>query len=349
MLTNPQLSWTALAAFSRSMSRMMEAGVEVRKSLQTSSRQSADRRMAGAIENVVVSVASGRTLCEAFEREGELFPPLFRDLVNVGEQTGSVPEVFNALAKYYDSRIKQLKDFRAAIAWPVIQLVAAIGIIGLLVFILGILPTADNGKPFDVLGFGLYGATGAGVWFLGWFGAAVAGFVVWKMANRSTAWQVALHPVLLGLPVIGPCMRSFAISRFSWCFALTQQAGMSIKPSLECSLKATSNGAFQMAQPLIWQELAEGETLADALTASKLFPNEYLQFVATAEETGTVPEQLDRMSHLFEDDAHRAMHRMTAIFSGVIWAGVAGIVIFFIFRIAMMYVGLLNDAVKQAL
>ena len=106
MLTNPQLSWTALAAFSRSMSRMMEAGVEVRKSLQTSSRQSADRRMAGAIENVVVSVASGRTLCEAFEREGELFPPLFRDLVNVGEQTGSVPEVFNALAKYYDSRIK---------------------------------------------------------------------------------------------------------------------------------------------------------------------------------------------------------------------------------------------------
>jgi type IV pilus assembly protein PilC len=104
-----------------------------------------------------------------------------------------------------------------------------------------------------------------------------------------------------------------------------------------------------MAQPLIWQELAEGETLADALTASKLFPNEYLQFVATAEETGTVPEQLDRMSHLFEDDAHRAMHRMTAIFSGVIWAGVAGIVIFFIFRIAMMYVGLLNDAVKQAL
>lgn len=349
MLTNPQLSWTALAAFSRSMSRMMEAGVEVRKSLQTSSRQSADRRMAGAIENVVVSVASGRTLSEAFEQEGALFPPLFRDLVNVGEQTGSVPEVFNALAKYYDSRIKQVKDFRAAIAWPVIQLVAAICIIGLLVFILGLLPTADNGEPFDVLGLGLYGATGAGVWFMGWIGAAVAGFIVWKLASNSTAWQVALHPVLLGLPVIGPCMRSFAISRFSWCFALTQQAGMSIKPSLECSLKATGNGAFQMAEPLIWQELAEGETLADALTASKLFPNEYLQFVATAEETGTVPEQLDRMSHLFEDDAHRAMHRMTAIFSGVIWAGVAGIVIFFIFRIAMMYVGLLNDAVKQAL
>ena len=349
MLRNPQLTWAALAAFSRSMARMMEAGVEVRKALQTSSKQSADRRLTGAIEKVTQSVAGGKTLAEAFRKEGELFPPLFRDLVDVGEQTGSVPEVFAALSKYYESRIKQVKEFRAAIAWPVIQLVAAICIIGLLVFILGLLPVGEGGKPFDVIGLGLYGASGAITWFTFWFVMAVTGFVLWKIASNNTAWQMALHPVLLGLPVLGPCMRSFAISRFSWCFALTQQAGMSIKPSLECSLKATANGAFMMAQPLIWQELADGETFVDALAASKLFPGEYLQFVATAEETGTVPEQLDRMSHLFEEDAQRSMNRLTAIFSGVVWAGVAMIVIFFIFRIAMIYVGMLNDAVRQTM
>ncbi len=349
MLRNPQLSWAALAAFSRSMARMMEAGVEVRKSLQTSSRQSADSRLAAAMVNVVKSVAGGRTLAEAFDKEDRLFPPLFKDLVHVGEQTGSVPEVFEALSKYYESRIKQVKDFRAAIAWPMIQLIAAICIIGLLVFILGLLPAGPDGKPFDVIGFGLYGATGAITWFAGWISAAAAFFVAWKLASNNTSWQMLLHPLLLSVPVLGPCMRSFAISRFSWCFALTQKAGMSIKPSLECSLKATANGAFIMAQPLIWQELADGETLTDALTSSKLFPGEYLQFVATAEETGTVPEQLDRMSHLFEDEAQRAMNRLTAIFSGAVWAGVAMIVIYFIFRIAMMYVGMLNDAVKQAL
>jgi len=349
MLRNPQLSWPALAAFSRSMARMMEAGVEVRKSLQTSSKQSADRRLTGAIEKVIQSVAGGRTLAEAFRREGLLFPPLFLDLVHVGEQTGSVPEVFAALSKYYESRIRQVKEFRAAIAWPVIQLVAAICIIGLLVFILGMLPVGESGQPFDVIGLGLYGATGAITWFLFWLFMAAAGFVVWKLASNNTAWQMALHPLLLSLPVLGPCMRSFAISRFSWCFALTQQAGMSIKPSLECSLKATANGAFIVAQPLIWQELADGETFVDALTASKLFPGDYLQFVATAEETGTVPEQLDRMSHLFEEEAQRSMNRLTSIFSGAVWAGVAMIVVFFIFRIAMIYVGMLNDAVKQAL
>ena len=349
MLRNPQISWTALAAFSRSMARMLEAGVEIRKSLQTSSRQSADSRLSVAIENVTRSIASGSTMAEAFIKEDDLFPPLFRDLVNVGEQTGSAPEVFYALAKYYESRVKQVREFRAAIAWPVIQLIAAIGIVGLLIFILGLLPPMPDEKPFDIIGIGLYGTSGAVTWFVGWGAAAAAGFVLSKFIRNNVGGQMMLHPMLLGIPVLGPCMRSFAISRFSWCFALTQQAGMSIRPSLECSLKATANGAFIAAQPLIWDELAKGETLTDAFSSSKLFPVQYLQFVDTAEQTGTVPEQLDRMSHLFEEDAQRSMNRLTAFFSAAVWVSVAVLVIFFIFRIFMIYAGLMNDAVKQAM
>lgn len=347
MLRNPQISWQALESLCRSMGRMLEAGVDIRKSIRTSGKQSSDNRLPRELEQISQRIASGRTLAEAFQMSEPFFPPLFIDLVNVGEHTGNLPEVFHSLAKYYDSRIRQVREFRAGIAWPAIQLIAAICIIGLLIFILGLLPAQQDGKPFDVTGIGLYGSTGALTWFGGWGAVFFGSMVVMKLLRNNTSWQVMLHPVILGIPVIGHCMRSFAISRFSWCFALTQQAGMSIKPSLECSLKATGNGAFIMAQPLIWEELSAGESITDALTASKLFTTEFLQFVATAEETGTVPEQLDRMSHLFEEDAHRAMKRMTSIMSGTVWFIVAGIVIFFIFRIAMIYVGMLNDAVKM--
>ncbi len=102
-----------------------------------------------------------------------------------------------------------------------------------------------------------------------------------------------------------------------------------------------------MAEPIIWQELAEGESLTDALAASKLFTTEYLQMVATAEQTGTVPEQLDRLSHIFEDDARRSMSRLTAFLSGAVWFFTAAIVVFFIFRIAMIYIGMMNDAVRD--
>jgi type IV pilus assembly protein PilC len=333
MIRSRQISSQALGAFSRSMARMLEAGVDVRKSLQTSSQQSSDSRLADSAQRLQKAIASGSSLAESIGEEGDLYPPLFRDLVNVGELTGTAPEIFASLAKYYEARVQQAREFRAQITWPVIQLVAAIGIIGLLIFILGILPPQANGKPIDVIGLGLYGPAGSVKWFLGWFAAMVLGSLAWKMLSNNPAGQMALHPLLLRVPVIGKCMQSFAISRFSWCFALTQQAGMSIRPSLECSLKATANGAFVAAEPLIWQEMKEGETLTDALTSSQLFPREYLQVVATAEETGTVPEQLDRLSHLFDDEARRAMNRLTVFFSSAIWLSVVILIVFFIFRI----------------
>ena len=88
--------------------------------------------------------------------------------------------------------------------------------------------------------------------------------------------------------------------------------------------------------------------MTDALTASQLFPTDYLQVVATAEETGTIPEQLDRLSHLFDEEARRAMSRLTMLLSGAIWLCVTGLIVFFIFRIAMLYVGTINDAARMA-
>lgn len=333
MIRSRQISNHALGAFSRSMARMMEAGVEIRKSLQTSSRQSSDSRLASSVDRIQKSIASGSSLADSLNEEGELYPALFRDLVNVGELTGTAPEVFASLAKYYDARVEQVRQFRSQISWPVIQLVIALGIIGLLIFITGLLPKMSEGKPLDIVGLGLHGSSGAVIWFLMWLAGSACGFVVWKLIANSPVAQTALHPLLLRIPVIGKCMQSFAISRFSWCFALTQQAGMSIRPSLECSLKATANSAYIAAEPIIWSELKEGETLTDALAASHLFPREYLQVVGTAEETGTVPEQLDRLSHLFDDEARRAMSRLTAFWSGAIWLAVVILIIFFIFRI----------------
>lgn len=350
MLRNPQISWKALAAFSRSMAQMLEAGVDIRKSLKTASRQSADPRLPPLIEQVNRSIANGATLSDALGQHPQRFPPLFRDLVNVGEQTGAAPEVFASLARYYESRLKQVRDFRSAIAWPMFQLVAAILIIGFLIFILGLLPSQAGSEPLDILGLGLVGTSGAVAWLGGCAGVAAALFVGWKLATRNLAGQMFLHPLLLQIPGIGGCMRAFAISRFSWCFALTQQAGMSIRPSLDCSLRATANGAFIMAEPLIWDELNQGESFAEALSAARLFPVEYLQFVETAEQTGTIPEQLDRMSRHFEEDANRALQRLGAIFSQLIWLLVAGMIIYFIFRIVMLvYIGPLNAAAQEAL
>jgi hypothetical protein len=53
------------------------------------------------------------------------------------------------------------------------------------------------------------------------------------------------------------------------------------------------------------------------------------------------------MSHIFEDQARRSMSRLTAVLSGTVWVFTAGLIIYFIFRLAMIYVGTLNEANRQ--
>lgn len=112
MIRSRQISAQALGGFSRSLARMLEAGVDVRKSLQTASQQSSDSRLSASAQRLQKAIASGSSLAESIEAEGELYPPLFRDLVNVGELTGSAPEVFASLAKYYEARVQQVREFR---------------------------------------------------------------------------------------------------------------------------------------------------------------------------------------------------------------------------------------------
>ena len=348
MFRNPQISPKALEMFCRSMHRMLDSGVPIQKCLKTASTKSRDARLSSTVADVVVDVRSGGDLTSSFRKHDAHYPDLFLDLLNVGEQTGALPEVFNGLAEYYEARNRRMKELRAEITWPVVQLFAAILIIGLVIFITGAFSSSAGGEPDDILGIGLVGTKGAMTWFSICFGSMIVGLLVYLMATRTTVGKAALHPFLMAIPGISGCMRSFAIARFSWCFALSQQAGMSIKPSLESSMKATANGQFIMGTDRIWEDLHAGESFATALAGSRLFPDEYLSIVETAEVSGTVPETLDRLSEQFDEDAHRSMQWLTSVFAKSVWAMVGLFIAFVVINFVLNYVALINGALDMA-
>ena len=114
---------------------------------------------------------------------------------------------------------------------------------------------------------------------------------------------------------------------------------MSIEPSLMQSFKATSNGAFISAAPEVWARVREGETLHDALAATRLFPADFLSIVDVAETSGTVPEALDRLSPELEAQARRSLEALASVLAWLIWCLVAAFIVFLIFRIFQFYIG----------
>lgn len=322
---------------------MLHSGVNILKAFQVAGGKSHDPRLRRVTSQIVDELRKGSDVSTAMDEQGA-FPELMVDMVRVADQTGSLPEVLKALADHYDNLVRLRRTFLGAIAFPIVQLVAAILIVAFLIWILGMIASSNGGTPFDVLGLGLTGTVGALTWLGGCFGVAVAGLVTYLFLVKGLKGRAFVHSALLQVPVIGGCLRSFAMARFSWAFALTQQAGMSIHPSLEASLKATGNGAFVNAIPMVDAIISAGEDLSFALSETHLFPEEYLELVRVGEATGTVPETLERLSPQLEEQARRSLSAMTAVLAWIIWGMVAMLIIFFIFRIALMYVGMLNDA-----
>lgn len=341
------ISLKSLALICRSLATMLESGVPLVRSITTVSKRIGGADCRRHMKAVVNKLNAGEDVRAAFRSQGDYFPDLFVDMISVAEDTGSLPEVLLSLANHYENLVELKRNFIGQITMPIIQLIASIFIITFVIFIIGMIGAQNGGKPIDVLGWGLTGTNGALIFFFGAFGTLFAIYFLYMFAARGLKQERRLHGFFLKIPVLGPCMRSFAVARFAWAFALTQQAGMRIVPSLEASLKATANQAFIGASPRMCGLITQGEDLSTVLYDSGLFPIEVLEMVQVAETSGTVPETLQRMSPQFEDQARRSLAGLAMALGWLVWALVAGFIIFTIFSLAMFYVNMLKDPFKN--
>lgn len=337
-----------LAHACRSLSTLLESGIEVRQAFKLAANKVSDSRCREAFAEINLQISAGNEISAAMRGQGGTFPELMIDMIEMSEGTGSLPEVLTHLADHYESHLRLRREFVGSIIWPVFQLVAAVLIIALLILIFGMVDDNPGGPNLKQLVFGLSGVRGAIIWLTCTIGGTFLVWVGYQISVRLFAAKQILDPLWLRVPVLGTCLRSFAIARFSWAYYLTQQSGMTVDRSLTASLKATNNGAFQNATPLVCAGIREGEDLSVVLTESGLFPEDYLHMVSVAETSGTVPEMLHRLSPQFEDQARRSLKALTAAVSWLVWLVVATFIVFFIFRFFLWYVGMINDAVRGA-
>lgn len=335
------LPLVVLARFCRNLATLLESGVTVLKALSVAAKKSADPRFERVVGDVLTDVKRGKDVTAALAARGRAFPRLTLDLVKVAEQTGTLPETLRALADHYENLVRLRKNFLSQIAYPMFQLGLAVLIIGGVIWLLGVL---GDGGGFDITGLGLVGSRGAVIWFGGCAAVACGSASVYWLAKRTLTGARLFDPLLLAVPVLGGALRKFAVARFSWAFALTQNAGMEIRGSLQSALNATGNGAFAGAYDETWARVSAGEELTDALWATDLFPADYLEIFEVAEASGSVPETLERIGPELEADARRAVAALAAALGWVVWAVVAGFIIWIIFSIALQYVGMISDA-----
>jgi type II secretory pathway component PulF len=332
MLLSSQLPLSSLIEFCRVVRHNLGAGLTLLHVFrQQSLRGPAPVRPVA--ERIRQELEEGESLEAALKQERAHFPPMFISLAIVGEQTGCLPEVFAELEKFFLLQQRLRRQFFTQIAWPAIQFFIAPFVIAGMIFFLGIL-ASDQGKSMAPLGQSYVGVLGAIRFLVHFFGGLGLLVALYFVVTRTLKQQAFVHELLLRLPVVGPCVQAIALMRFCMALRLTMDTGMPITRSLDLSLRATGNEAYAARSALVQDALREGEDLALALSRAGIFPYDFVNILANAEEGGRVPEVMRHQAEYYEEESRRRMTMLTMAASGVIWLCVAGFLIFMIFRIA---------------
>jgi len=121
-----------LAKVSLVLGNLNQAGVELIESLDIAKSVTTNTVVVEAIENIKKGVFSGETLTKLFNKE-KVFPPTFTQLIAVGEQTGSLDEMYNSVAKYYEEEFDTAVANLASLIEPIMIVFMGITIGGLMV------------------------------------------------------------------------------------------------------------------------------------------------------------------------------------------------------------------------
>ncbi len=329
-----------LAAFCRRMGIGLRAGVDILRVIENETR-SGDARHRKVMTAVQGHVRSGTSLAKAMLAEKAYFPALLIQMVYASELGGRLDSMFTYMADYYE-QLKQTRSlFISRISWPLIQLVMAIGIIGLVILIQAVL---TPNTTYNASAIGLSGYRGFMIYCTGVLTVTsvvcLVSYGIWK--NWLNCHKT-LMPIVQRIPTLGTALTTLGLSRLSMTLSMLLNAGVEAKRSVKQAFLATGNHYFMSGMERAVATVERGGSFGDAFDESKVLPAEFVESIRIGELSGTETESLDHLAYQYQERAKAALSAIAMITSFTIWLGILIIIGFIIVRMAMQYINMLNS------
>ncbi|MBA61241.1 MAG: hypothetical protein CMJ76_02645 [Planctomycetaceae bacterium] len=324
----PTVSSKRLASFCHQMGVSLKAGLDTRKAFGTC-KHLLGKGHTASLSLITDELEQGSTLHECIRKCPKTFPPLLSMLVQVGELSGKTESAFKGLANYYDNRVALIRGFFKRVTWPVLQFVIATGVVGLVLFIMGML--LGNGGAGELLPswiaddslFSKY----CGLMFVLYGFAGGVGYGVYMQ------WlNIEVFVGLLSLlPGVKHPFLNLAMSRFCWTFSLVHNAGVDAERSVAMAIKSSGNPVYIKTLQPVLDAIRNNEDFYSAFASTDVYPAAFLSSLMTAEQAGTISESLWQEAATFRLKAESQLQWLSKVCTGLIYGGVAVFIIIMIF------------------
>lgn len=322
-----------IGIFCRQMFSMLDAGVPVTKALDMLSEQTGRKALKNAVTLMRDSVARGETLSESMRQSDKVFPQMLINLVETGEESGSLNQTFQRMAIHYEKQAKLSGMMKKAMIYPAVILVVAVAV----VIIMSIVVIPQFAEMFDSLGAELPLITRIVM--------AISSFIIhfWYVLIAliiiaAAAWRYFLGTdrgkhvwgrIKLKVPVFGMLGAKSASASFARTMSTMLYSGMPITRAIEATAASLTNVLFRDVLTQIRADVEQGRPMSDTLRSSKVFPPLVGYMTAVGEETGELDVMLEKVADYFEEEVELTTASLASIIEPLVIV-ILGVVVGFI-------------------
>src|SRR5437016_1834346 len=318
--------------FTRQLATLIDAGLPLLRGLNVLAKQERDPVLKGTINKLADSVQGGSTFSEGLAQHPRIFNDLYVNMVKAGELGGVLEVVLTRLAEFQEKAQKIKNKVVAAMVYPMIVLVLALGIMTfLLVFIVprfeAIFHDMLGDKPLPGITLFVIGISQfmQNHWAI-LLGAVVAIIVGYKISARTRGGRAVLDRIKLRAPLFGDLIRKTAISRFSRTLGTLVTSGVPILQALTITRETAGNSVIARAISQVHDSVKEGESIVLPLETSGAFPPMVISMIDVGEDTGQLPEMLLKIAEVYDDEVDNAVSGLTSLLEPIMIVFLAVIV-----------------------
>ncbi len=319
-----------LVIFSRQFATMIDAGIVMVHALQILENQTKNKVLAVVIIDIRDQILNGSSLHEAMAKYPKVFTPLFVSLVRAGEISGLLDETLERAAIYLEKTNSLRRKVRTAMVYPVTVIIMAFTITSVL--LIKVVPTFEN--IFYALGGTLPLPTrilllvSAIVRKFFLFGLVVIGFAAAGFKNyiKTAKGRYKFDSILFKLPIFGDLFQKVAMAKFARTLSTLTKSAIPIIQALEIVGKTSGNVLVEEALENASKAISHGESIAEPLSRSRVFPAMVVGMIAVGEQTGELEKMLCKIADMYEDEVDAVVNGLAAMIEPVV-IGILGIII----------------------
>jgi len=347
--TRRVFSATERAVWTRQLAGLVSSGLPLERALTALADESENQRQRELVAHLKSEVNAGSSFGRALGTAPREFDEIYRAVVAAGEASGALGAVLERLADDLEERQALRSKVLGALLYPAIVSVVAMVIV--VVLVTWVVPQIANTftsskRALPMLTVAMLAISGfVRQWGWAMALAGVAAVSALALARRNPGFRLRSDAAVLRLPLLGRLARGYNAARFGGTLAMLAGAGVPILKALQAAAETLSNRAMRADALDALVQVREGAPLASALAGKKRFPGLLAMFARLGEQTGQLPQMLNRASAQMSAEVQRRAMAAATVLEPLLIVGM-GIVVVLIMLSVLLPIIQLNTWVR---